>query len=79
MSDTDTNTTALIGAWSMDGARGDLETHFGWPVDINAAVSARSGELDSETRQAAAPLPLLVKAAGDSDWARLPVGLLETS
>ena len=77
---TDTNTTALIDAWSMDGARTDLETHFGSPVDIIAAVAARGDDAGSESRpRSGAPSPLLVKAAGDSDWAQLPVGVLETS
>ena len=64
----------------MDGARGDLESHFGSPVDINAAVAARGDETSSE---AAAPhaerTPLLVKAAGASDWAPLLVAVSETA
>ena len=67
------NTTALIAAWSMDGARSDLDGRFGSPVDIHAVVAERDRQ-----ERAAEPVPpsesppLLVKAADAADWKLLP-------
>jgi hypothetical protein len=67
------NTTALIGAWSMRGARSDLEDRFESVVDIHAAVSARDrARSASNAPPIELPEPLLVKAADGADWQPLP-------
>ena len=64
-----TNTTALIGAWSMRGARSDLGGRFGSAVDIHAAMSERDdAHCVPDEPMTAAPSPLLVKATDDADW-----------
>ena len=63
------NTTALIGAWSMDGAL-ELEGSFLSAVDINAMVSERSVPEESVTPPERTPL--LMKSAGEDDWQPLP-------
>ena len=65
------NTTALIGAWTMDGAHDDLGGRFHSAVDIHAAVSELRAKPKVE-RTALEAAPLLVKSAGDEDWALLP-------
>jgi len=63
------NTTALIGEWSMTGARSDLEGRFESVVDIHAAMSERDRvPSSSPVSPIGEPEPLLVKAAGDADW-----------
>ena len=57
-----TNTTSLIGAWSMDGAHGDLDG-FQSVLDINALVAERSAAPDE------APAPAS-RAAAAADEAR---------
>ena len=68
-----TNTTALIGAWSMDGARGDLDG-FQSVLDINALVAERDAADDAPAPPPERP-PLLMKSAGEDDWTLLPVAL----
>jgi hypothetical protein len=69
----ESNTTALIGAWSMDGARDDLDGRFRSPLDILAIVSARRDEPADEVAPPTRP-PLLLKPAGEDDWLPLLVG-----
>lgn len=72
----ETNTTALIERWSMDGASDDLASRFRPSVDIIAVV----GERSSESSDDAAPQPaLLMKPAGEEDWRPLLVGMPEES
>jgi hypothetical protein len=62
-----TNTTRLIGEWSMDGDHGVRVDGFRPLVDIHAIVAARS--LDPVADAAApTPAPLLLKPAGGDDW-----------
>jgi hypothetical protein len=70
--ETNTHTLALIGRWSMEGARGDLGGRFGSPLDLHAIVSERSEEPGSEVPPPAPP-PLLLKPAGEDDWRPLLV------
>jgi hypothetical protein len=65
------NTTALIGAWSMDGAHGDLDGRFHSVVDIHAVVAERSAE-PADSAPPTERSPLLLKLAGDDDWLPLP-------
>ena len=69
-----TNTTALIGAWSMDGAQGDLDG-FRSVLDINALVAERSATPDEAPAPVPERPPLLMKPAGEDDWRPLPVAL----
>ena len=57
----------------MEGARGDLEGRFGPVLDIHAVVAERD-EVQSPAEAAPRSTvdPLLVKAAGDTDWQTLP-------
>ena len=66
------NTTALIAAWNMAGARSDLDGRFEPFVDINAVVTARDRREAAEPTPGTEPAPLLVKAADDADWQFLP-------
>jgi hypothetical protein len=68
----ETNTTRLIGSWSMDGARGDLSERFRSAPDIGAVVSARSHEETPETAPPTRP-PLLMKPADGEGWRPLLV------
>ena len=70
---TQTNMLALIREWSMDGARGDLESRFGSVVDIHAIVAERSEKTAVEVPPPEPP-PLLMKPAGEDDWRPLLVG-----
>ena len=69
-----TNTTSLIGAWSMDGAHGDLDG-FQSVVDIHALVAERSAAPDEAPAPPPERPPLLMKPAGEDDWRPLPVAL----
>ncbi len=68
-----TNTTGLIGAWSMDGPTGDLDG-FASVVDINALVAARDAEAVEVVLPPERP-PLLMKPADEDDWQPLSVAL----
>jgi hypothetical protein len=70
----ETNTLALIGRWSMEGARGDLDGRFGSPLDIHAAVAGRHEEPSGEAPPPASA-PLLMKPAGEDDWRPLFIGV----
>jgi len=64
---TQTNTTALIAEWSMDGARSDLGGRFESALDIDAIVAER----DRRSRHEASPPtlpPLLLKPVDEDDW-----------
>lgn len=64
-----TNTTALIRAWSMDGAERDASGDFGSALDLNAALSKRDPEeIQTEVESAPERPPLLLKGADDDDW-----------
>ena len=67
------NTTALIGAWSMDGAHGDL-AGFRSALDIHALVAERDAAAAEEVLPLERP-PLLLKRADEEDWEPLPVAL----
>lgn len=69
-----TNTTALIGAWSMDGAHGDLDG-FRSVLDIHALVAERDAAAEEEPAPPPERPPLLMKPAGEDDWRPLPVAL----
>jgi len=69
-----TNTTALIGAWSMDGAQGDLDG-FRSVLDINALVAQRGAAHYEAPAPPSELPPLLMKPAGEDDWRPLPVAL----
>lgn len=69
-----TNTTSLIGAWSMDGAHGDLGD-FHSVLDINALVAERSADPDGAPAPPSERPPLLMKPAGEDDWRPLPLAL----
>ena len=69
-----TNTTSLIGAWSMDGAHGDLDG-FHSVLDIHALVAERSAAPDEAPAPPPERPPLLMKPAGEDDWRPLPVAL----
>lgn len=69
-----TNTTSLIGAWSMDGAHGDLGG-FHSVLDINALVAERSADTDGAPAPPSERPPLLMKPAGEDDWRPLPLAL----
>jgi hypothetical protein len=72
----ETNTTALIERWSMDGASEDVAARFRPSVDIIAIVGERSSEPSDDE----APRPgLLMKPAGEEDWRPLLVGMPEDS
>ena len=67
------NTTGLISAWSMDGARGELCGRFASVPDIDAIVSERAGQESAGASEPAPSTPeLLVRAAEDADWLPLP-------
>ena len=71
---TETNTLALIGKWSIDGTRGDLDGRFGSPLDIRAIVAERREEASSQIPPPAQPA-VLMKPAGEDDWRPLLVGV----
>lgn len=73
MPETQANTTALIRAWSMDGAESDLDG-FHSVLDIPALVAERSGELEDVLVAPELP-PLLLKQADEDDWLPLQVAL----
>jgi hypothetical protein len=72
---TQTNTVALIREWSMDGADGDLDGRFGWPVDIHALVAERGERPDGDEALPPEPSSVLMKPAGEDDWRELPAGI----
>lgn len=65
---TDVSRLALIRQWSMAGAPGDLDGHFGTPPDIHALVAERHEEPGAEAPPEPGPAPLLMKPAGEDDW-----------
>lgn len=69
------NTTALIGAWSMDGAHGDLDGFRPAP-DIVALVAERDAVEIEEALPPERP-PLLFKTADEDDWQLFPVAVPE--
>ena len=71
--ETNTHTLALIGRWSMEGARDDLDGRFGSPLDIHAIVAERSEEEPISEVPPPVPPPLLMKPAGEDDWRPLLV------
>ena len=70
---TETNTLALIGKWSIDGTRGDLDGRFGSPLDIHAIVAERGEEAAGSQIPPPAQPPVLMKSAGEDDWRPLLV------
>lgn len=65
------NTTALIGQWSMDGARRDLAGRFRSSIDILGALAGRDDVTEPSAPQASV---VLLKQAGEEDWRPLAVG-----
>jgi hypothetical protein len=66
----ETNTTRLIGQWSMDGAGTDLHGGFGSAAEIPGAVAEQNDEPVARPNVD----PLLVKPAGGDDWQPLLAG-----
>ena len=71
MDGAETNTTDLIGRWSMDGALGDIEDRFGSPADAPAIVPAERPTVCGT----AYDVPILVKRPEDETWR--PLGVSE--
>lgn len=71
MMGTQTNTTELIGQWSMDGALRDIDDHFGSQADAPAIVAAERARVCGTAYN----VPVLVKRPEDEIWR--PLGVSE--
>jgi hypothetical protein len=65
-----TNTTDLIGQWSMNGIPGDFDDGFGSPADAPAIAAAERARVCGT----AYDVPVLVKRPEDEVWRPLDVG-----
>jgi hypothetical protein len=71
MDGAETNTTGLIGQWSMDGALRDIEDRLGSQAEAPAIVPAEHAKVCGT----AYDVPILVKRPEDGTWR--PLGVSE--